>query len=133
MAGDALEVLLGELVEVDDLVHPVDELRPQEVLQGLHGPLLPLLIGGAAEAHRARLGVAAGVGGHDDDRIFEVHRAAVGVGDPAVVQDLQQDVQHVGVGLLDLVEQHHGVGLAADLLRQLARLVIAHIARRASR
>ena len=34
--------------------------------------------------------------------------------------------------LLDLVEQHHGVGLAADLLCQLARLVIAHVARRAS-
>ena len=49
--GDGLEVVLGELVEVDDLVHPVDELRPQEGFQGLHGPLPPLLVGGAAKAH----------------------------------------------------------------------------------
>ena len=28
-----LEVVLGELVEVDDLVHPVNKLGPQEVLQ----------------------------------------------------------------------------------------------------
>ena len=54
----------------------------------------------------------------------------MGVGDLAVVQDLQQHVEHVRMGLFDLVEEDHGVGLAADLLRQLARLVIAHIARR---
>ena len=34
------------------------------------------------------------------------------------------------MSLLDLVEQHHGVGLAADLFRQLARFVITHIAGR---
>ncbi len=54
----------------------------------------------------------------------------MGVGDLAVVQNLQQDVQHIRMGLLDLVEENDGVGLAADLLGQLARLVIAHVARR---
>ena len=34
-AGDAVEVLLAEAVEGDDRVHPVDELRPQELLQRL--------------------------------------------------------------------------------------------------
>ncbi|CAN4008419.1 hypothetical protein BFDFBN_BFDFBN_17690, partial [Dysosmobacter welbionis] len=56
--------------------------------------------------------------------------AAVGVGDLAVIQDLEKDVQHIGMGLLNLVEEDHGVGLAADLLCQLARLVIPHVARR---
>ena len=46
----------------------------------------------------------------------------MGVSDPAVVQDLQQDVEHVGVGLLDLVEEDDAVGLAAHLLGELARL-----------
>ena len=54
----------------------------------------------------------------------------MGIGDLAVVQDLEQHVQHIGMGLFDLVEQNDGIGLPADLLRQLARLVIAHIARR---
>ena len=40
-------------------------------------------------------------------RVLEVHRPALAVGQPAVVQDLQQDVEHVRVGLLDLVEQDH--------------------------
>ena len=34
------------------------------------------------------------------------------------------------MGLFDLVKKHHGIGLAADLLRQLSGLVITHIARR---
>ena len=32
------------------------------------------------------------------------------------------------MGLLDLVKEHHGVGLAPHLLRQLARVVVTHIA-----
>ena len=37
--------------------------------------------------------------------LLEVDRAALGVGQPAVVEQLQQDVEHLGVRLLDLVEQ----------------------------
>jgi hypothetical protein len=40
----------------------------------------------------------------------------------AVLQDLEQDV-HLGVGLLDLVEQDHRVALAPDGLGQLPALV----------
>ena len=53
----------------------------------------------------------------------------MGVGDLAVVENLQQDVHHVGVRLFDLVEEDDGVGLAADLFGQLAGLVIADVAR----
>ena len=35
---------------------------------------------------------------------------ALVVGQAAVVEELQQDVEHLGVRLLHLVEQHHGVG-----------------------
>ena len=71
-----------------------------------------------------------GVRGHDDDGVLEVGGAALVVRQPSVVQYLQQDVEHVGVGLLYLVEQQHRVGLAAYGLRQLATLVVAHVARR---
>ena len=45
----------------------------------------------------------------------------------AVFQNLQQDVEHVRVGLLDLVEQHHRVGLAPHGLSELAALIVAHV------
>jgi hypothetical protein len=45
------------------------------------------------------------------DGVLEVDRAALAVGEAAVVEHLQQHVEHVGVGLLDLVEQHDAYGL----------------------
>ena len=50
---DAAEILLRQVVKAHDLVHTVQEFRPQEVLQCLHDALLPLVVGAAAEAHRA--------------------------------------------------------------------------------
>ena len=68
------------------------------------------------------------VRGHDQDGVLEVDRAALAVGQAAVVHHLQQRVEDVGVGLLDLVEQHHRVGAAAHRLGQLAALVVADVA-----
>ena len=53
--------------------------------------------------------LAAEVRRHDDDRVLEIDRSALAVGQPAIVEQLQQDVQHFGVRLFDLVEQHDGV------------------------
>ena len=52
------------------------------------------------------------------------------VGEPAVVEQLQQDVEDVGMRLFDLVEQDHRVGTAAHGFRQLAALVEADVTRR---
>ena len=68
--------------------------------------------------------------GHDDHRVLEVHGAPLRVGEPAVVEDLQQHVEDVVVRLLDLVEEHHRVGLAAHRLGELAALLVADVARR---
>jgi hypothetical protein len=70
------------------------------------------------------------VGRHDHDRVAEVDGAALGVGEAPVVEDRQQGVEHVGVGLLDLVEQHDAVGLAAHGLGELAALLVADVAGR---
>ncbi len=73
---------------------------------------------------------AAEVRGQHDQRVLEVDRAALAVGQATVVQHLQQDVEHVGVCLLDLVEQDHLVGPTPHRLGEHAALVVADIARR---
>ena len=45
-----------------------------------------------------------------------------------VLQDLQEDVEDLGMCLLDLVEQDDGVALAADGFGQLAAFVEADVA-----
>ena len=41
----------------------------------------------------------------DDDGIFEIDCPALRIGDPSVVQYLKQDVEHIRMRLLDLIEQ----------------------------
>ena len=127
--GDGAEVFLREVVKVDDLVDAVEKLRTQELIEGALRALAALIVRAQAEAERAGARVAAGVRGHDDDRVFKIHGAALRVRDAAVVEDLQQQVHDVRVRLFDLVEEDDGVRAAADLLRELAGLVIADVAR----
>src|SRR5207248_6711184 len=107
---DLLDLFPRERVELDDLVQAVDELR--------------------LEARVHALDPARDVRGHDQHGVLEADRAAVAVGQAAVVHDLEQDVEDVGMRLLDLVEQHDAVGTPADRLCQLAALVVADVARR---
>ena len=96
---DARDVLLRQTVEHDDLVDPVHELGLEVRAHRCH--------------HRVLVAARAEVARHDDDRVREVDRAALAVGEPAVVHQLQQHVEHVGVRLLDLVEQHDRVRAGA--------------------
>ena len=109
--------LLGiERVEHDHVVEPVDELGFERRPYRRHHLLL-----GAAGTQ---------VGGQDQDRVAEVDRAALAVGQPALVEHLQQHVEHVGVGLFDLVEQDHRVRAPAHRFGQLTTLVVADVPRR---
>jgi len=47
-----------------------------------------------------------------------------------VIHHLEQDVEEIAVGLLDLVEQQNGVGLLAHPFHQLAPLVVSDVSGR---
>ena len=94
---------LAERLEEDDLVDPVQELGPERRLELAHRERLDLR---AVVVGQLQQVLAADVARHDDDGVLEVDRAALAVGEPAVVEHLQQHAPHVGVRLLDLVEQH---------------------------
>ena len=133
---DAVHVLLAELLEDDDVREAVEELRLEGALGLVEDALLELLVvarrvDGGVEAHEGvpLQDVRPDVGGQDEDGVAEIDRAAERVGQAAVLQDLQEQLDDVRVGLLDLVEEHDGVGLAADLLGQLAALLVADVAR----
>src|SRR5690606_41888754 len=54
----------------------------------------------------------------------------ISVGQAALFHDLEEHVVDVAVGLLDLVEEDHRVGAAADLLGELAAFLVADVAGR---
>ena len=63
------------------------------------------------------------------DGVAEVDRAALAVGQPAVVEDLEQDVEDVAMGLFDLVEEHDRIRPPPDRLGEPAPFFITDIAR----
>ena len=80
-----------------DLVHPVEELGA-EVLAQLEPHALGNLVERAGPLSAASMSAArADVAGHDDDRVLEVDRPALPVGQASVVEHLQQDVEDVRV------------------------------------
>src|SRR6185437_4746070 len=107
--------LAAQRVEHDHVVEPVQEFRVENVLElvaHLVGTALPiLLLVPAREAERLGLGQIAGadVRRHDHDGVLEVDHPTVVVGQMAFVQHLEEDVEHVRVRLLDLVEQDHAI------------------------
>ena len=134
--GNGRKALGAQRAEHDHVVQTAQQLGAEKALglgDGLLGLLFKhgLLPGGKAQ-RRGLPGQKARpeVGRQQDDGVGEIRLAAGGVGETAVLQKLQKDVLDVGVGLFDLVEQHHAVGPAADRLGQLAPLVVAQIARR---
>src|SRR5580700_6663066 len=134
---DLDDLVLGELVEDDHVVHPVEELGTEVVLEFLRDLGLHPVVGAATvtlpgEAHPEALRDVPGaqVCRHDDHGVLEVHRPALGVGQPPVLQDLEQGVEDVRVRLLDLVEQDDGERLPAHLLGELAALLIPDISGR---
>ena len=108
-----------------------------DLLQVAHHARLHVVVGQAllvrqveAERDVLRDRRRADVRGHDHDHVPEVDLAALRVGQLPVLEDLQQDVEHVRVRLLDLVEEDDRVRLAAHGLGELAAFVVADVARR---
>ena len=52
------------------------------------------------------------------------------IGQLAVVHDLKQDIEQVGMRLLDLVQQKHAMRVLVDGIGQQAALIVSNIARR---
>jgi hypothetical protein len=57
------------------------------------------------------------VGSEDDDVVLEIDLAAFAVFHVALVEHLEEKLQHIGVRLLDLIQQHHRVRPAPDSFR----------------
>ncbi len=115
-------------MEHHHLVDPVDELGAEVGADlGHHRRLHAFVVVLAGEPLDD---VGTQVGSHHDHRVAEIHGAALAIGEAAIVEHLEQHVEHVRMGLLHLIEQQHRIGPAAHRLGQVAALLVAHVAGR---
>ena len=123
-ASDGFDVLGVECVENYGLVDAVQELGAEVVFQLAHHGFLDVL---RILPDHALDQVRTDVAGHHDHGVLEVHGAALAVGQTAIVQHLQQHIEHVRMRLLHFVQQQHAIGFAAHGFGQVATLLIAHV------
>src|SRR5262249_41242895 len=74
--------------------------------------------------------VASNVGSHNHNGVPEIHRAALPVGQTAVIEHLEENVENVTVCLFNLIEQEHGKWPAPNGLGKLTAFFKADVARR---
>ncbi len=72
------------------------------------------------------------IGGHNQNRVFKINRPSLGIRDSSVVEHLQKHIEHIRMGLFNLVKKHHRVRLSPDRFRELSALLITHISGRRS-
>ena len=123
---DPADLFAGERLVVDNLINTVQELGAEMRLQQtVH--LGPGFLGDIPVGNAVQDIFTAQIARHDKDGVLEVHGAALTVGDPAVIQHLQEHVEHVGMRLFHLIKEHDGIGMTAHGFGQLAAFIIAHI------
>ena len=70
------------------------------------------------------------VRGHDDEGVLEVHHPPFVIRQTTVIQYLQQHIEHIRMGFLDLIEQDNRVGFPTDCFCQLTSFIVSHVSRR---
>lgn len=88
--GYLAQLLVAQGVKHDNVVEAVEELGAEVLLHDAHHQVL-----GQRGVAVLQQQVRAQVGGQDDYRVGKGHRAALGVRQPAVVQNPQQNVHHL--------------------------------------
>src|SRR5579862_3514654 len=84
------QMLLRKRMEDYRFVHAVEELRTEVTPQLFEHRVLHPLVSFALEAPPIfQNAMAANIGSHDHDGVFEIHRAALTVGQTAIVENLQ--------------------------------------------
>ena len=114
-------------MEDHHIVHAVEKFGTEVLAQHLHHAFRGVSEGGFVLQRIAGQESCPQVRGHDQDRIFEVHHAALRVREPPVVEHLQQHVEDIRMRLLDFIEQNDRVRAPADGFRELSALVVTHV------
>ena len=124
-------------MEYNNLVDSVQEFRLKHPFDFFHHLALhvfvvfPLIFcRKESKAFRRYNVLCSGIGCHDNAGLFEINFSALRVGDMAIIKYLQQNVEHIRVSFLDLIEQDHTVRVAAHFFRELAAFLVANVSRR---
>src|SRR5438552_4754136 len=105
---DLFQMLFRERVEDYDLIYPVEKFGP-EVAACLfeHSLFHPLVFIPFKRAPIFENPVRADVRSHYNDRIFEIDRPSLTIGQSPVVENLKHHIEDIRMSFLYLIEEDH--------------------------
>src|SRR5262249_30914318 len=102
------QMIFRKSMEDDDLVHSIEELGSEMISHLVEDGFLHAVVCDSFKGSSIFENPhASDIGGHDDNGVFEIDGPALSIGQPAVIQNLQQYVEDVAVCFLDFVKQDH--------------------------
>ena len=122
---DLANLLAIERMEYHDIVDTVDELGPEVFTDHFQDRLFHARI--ILLARHLLNALRTEVRRHDDHGVAKIDRTTVTVGQPAVIEHLQQHVEYIRVRLLDLVEQDHRIGSTPHGFGQVTALFVTDV------
>ena len=135
--NDLADMLFGELVEDDDLINTVQKFRAESPFQvALDLALAFFLVERAVISTPETYPfcvfyqLSADIRRHNEDGVAEVYRVALTVGQPPVLQDLEQAVPDVWMCFFNFVEEDYLIGTSPHSFGKLPPFLVADIARR---
>ena len=126
-AEDFADIFFAECIEDDFAVDTAEEFWAEMAFERFHDFVFHhFLVGADVFEDEFRAEVA----GHDDDSIFEIDGLSLGVGEAAIIEELQEYVEGIGMRLFDFVEENDGVGFFHDCIGEDAAFFVADVPRR---
>jgi hypothetical protein len=89
-------------VENDYLIHPVQKLWLKELLERIFDVGLDFPVGAGFLSELLNL-MAGDVAGHNYNGVLEIDGLALSIGQSAVIEDLQQHIKDIRMGLFNLI------------------------------
>ena len=124
-------------MEYDYLVNTVQELRTESFFKRFHNVLNALFVFVAfglsfGESELFRFGKRTGteIGCQDNNRVLEIDNSSVAVGKSAVFQNLQENIENIGMSFLNFIKKDNGVRISPYLFGKLTCFVVSDISGR---
>ncbi len=124
-------------MEHDNFIYTIEKFRTEDLSNLVHHAALHRFIAlfGFVLTAKSQCvlfanAVCAGIAGHDNHGILEVHHTSLTIRQSAVLQNLEQHVEYIRMRLFNLVQQYNGIRFSAHPFGQLTAFFITDIARR---
>ena len=98
----------------------------------IHGQFLSFLADGSILLDSIKKIWCTYIRGHDKNSVLKVHGSSLRIGNTAIIQNLQKNIEYIRMCLFHFIKKYNRIGLSSYSLCQLTTLLVSYISGRCS-